>query len=162
MKRKQVLLFVGLMFIAVSLFAASESNAASAPNQMQYIVREDLKSAIDSKNGDYILLDVRKAVDYETAHIAGAYLADVDSAVKEGKDDVGTENLKAAVLKATGKEFGGENNKYVLICYSGKAYAQKATDLLIQLGFAAERIYTLEGGNNGWSEAGDDYKKLME
>ena len=42
----------------------------------------------------------------------------------------------------------------MLVCYSGKKYAEAATGLLQEMGIAAGNIYTLEGGQNGWVDGG--------
>ena len=44
-----------------------------------------------------------------------------------------------------------EGKKIVLLCYSGKRYAQAATNLLVESGVEAGQIYTLEGGYKGWT-----------
>ena len=50
----------------------------------------------------------------------------------------------------------------VLICYSGKKYAETATGLLKDMGVAATQIYTLEGGHNGWAEDADYTSYIVE
>ncbi len=145
---------------------AAEAPAApaesQAPNEMQYVSPEDLKADIEAGSNDYIVLDVRKVADYETSHIKGAVTADVDAANKGGDDEAGIVSLKKGLTEATGSETGSADAKYALVCYSGKSYAQKATDLLIEMGVSADNIYTLEGGMKAWEGAGDDYNALLE
>ena len=50
----------------------------------------------------------------------------------------------------------GVDNNLVLICYSGKTYAQATTNVLSALGYDMSKIYTLEGGFNAWSETYPD------
>lgn len=119
--------------------------------QMQYIDKESLKYAITSIQEEYVLLDVRKQEDYDTDHIINAVSADLDAA-KDGDNESGEQNLKAALKKATGKETGKDDTKFILLCYSGASYAQKGTDLLINMGVDSDNIYTLEGGYKGWTE----------
>ena len=138
-----------------------KETAGADSTPMQYIGAEVLKTSIESGADDYIILDVRKAEDYSTSHIAGSYGADQDAA-KDGDDKSGTANLKAALKEATGNETGNSDDKYALVCYSGKVYAQTATDLMIKMGISADNIYTLEGGIKAWNEGGDDYKGLLE
>lgn len=166
MKRK---FMAGIMVfcVALAVFAGCGNSAkkeaeSSAPeNPMQYVSVEDLKADIDGGGSGYVILDVRKKADYDTKHITGAVSADVDAA-KNGDDATGTANLKAALKEATGSETGSADTKYALICYSGKSYAQKATDLLIGMEVSKDNIYTLEGGTKAWEAAGDDYTALME
>ncbi|SCG82237.1 rhodanese domain-containing protein [Proteiniborus sp. DW1] len=154
-----VLIVLSLLLVACT--SANESKEAVS-NPMQYVTAEALKDSIVSESNEYIILDVRKAEDYSTSHIVGSYGADQDAANKEGDDATGIANLKKALKEATGSEVGNPGEKYALVCYSGKSYAQKATDLMIQMGISAEQIYTLEGGMKAWTEAGDDYKDLLE
>lgn len=129
---------------------------------MQYIEDAELKEKIENKSDDYIILDVRKIEDYQKGHIEGAYAADQDAANKGGDDEKGKENLRAALKEATGNENGNEDDQYALVCYSGKSYAQKATDLMIEMGIPADKIYTLDGGMKSWESKGEDYKKLVK
>ena len=145
--------------LSLLLAACGKKVEETTTNPMQYIGIEVLKESIDS--GDYVLLDVRKAEDYNSSHIVGSYSADQDAA-KDGDDKEGTANLKAALNEATGSETGKTDDKYALICYSGKVYAQTATDLMIKMGISADKIYTLEGGMKAWDEGGNDYKELLE
>lgn len=56
--------------------------------------------------------------------------------------------------------YSGE--KYALVCYSGTFYAQKATDLLIEMGISADQIYTVADGIGAWEDGGDEYTKLLD
>ncbi|MFW5649269.1 MAG: rhodanese-like domain-containing protein [Candidatus Alkaliphilus sp. MAG34] len=162
MKNKSLKLILVLLVLSLLLAACGkkeEGTAGTDSSPMQYIGAEDLKASIESDS--YIILDVRKAEDYNTSHIKGSYGADQDAA-KDGDDASGTANLKAALKGATGNETGNSDDKYVLVCYSGKVYAQTATDLMVKMGISKDNIYTLEGGIKAWNEAGDDYKALLE
>ena len=143
--------------------ANNENNAdneATEP-QYQYIDKADVKAIIDESQAGYVLLDLRKAADYEAGHIVTAVSADVDSAVSNSDNDTATANLQAALEAATGDALGGDNN-LILICYSGQKYAQTATGLLQDMGGAATQIYTLEGGHNGWAEDADYTSYIVE
>ncbi len=164
MKNKSLKLILILLVLSLLLAACGKKEnetAGTDPAPMQYIGAEDLKASIEADSGDYIILDVRKAEDYNASHIKGSYGADQDAA-KDGDDAAGTANLKAALKEATGNETGNSGDKYALVCYSGKVYAQTATDLMIKMGISADNIYTLEGGIKAWNEGGDDYKGLLE
>lgn len=160
---KLMSVFLILAIVLVGCGQAKPAAPADAPaNQMQYVSMEDIKGAIEAGSDEYVILDNRKLEDYNTSHIKGSVTADVDAANKGGDDAAGIVNLKAALTEATGSETGDPDAKYALVCYSGKSYAQKATDLLIEMGVSADNIYTLEGGMTAWNEAGDDYKGLLE
>lgn len=128
--------------------------------EMDYIEKEELKDSVGTE--DYVILDVRKEEDYKDAHIEGAYLADQDAANKGGDDEAGIANLKTALEEATGSETGNDDEKYALVCYSGKSYAQKATDLMLEMGISQDQIYTLDGGMEAWEDGGDEYKELLK
>ena len=162
-KNKSLRLMSVLLILSLLLVGCGQAGKqADAPtNEMKYIGVEDLKESIDSGSDDYIILDVRKAEDYNSSHIVGAYVADQDAANKGGDDEAGIANLKVALEEATGSETGNDN-KYALVCYSGKSYAQKATDLMLEMGISADQIYTVEGGMTAWEDGGEDYKGLLE
>ena len=96
------------------------------------------------ENEEYVFFDVRKAADYATAHIPGALGYDMDAA-KEG-------DFKAGVATMTPALRGLDKN-IILICYSGKRYAQASTNVLSALGYDMTKVFTLEGGFTAWSEA---------
>lgn len=130
---------------------AEEENSAEivAPEsdvQMQYISVEDADA--DLENTDYTFIDVRKAADYATSHIPGAISADMDAA-RNGDFDAGVATMQE-VLNS------GVNNNLVLICYSGKTYAQATTNVLSALGYDMSKVYTLEGGFTAWTETYPD------
>ena len=129
---------------------------------MKYIEDKELKDSIEADKDEYIILDVRKAEDYNKAHIDGSFSADQDAANKGGDDESGKANLRTALKEATGSETGNPDDKYALVCYSGKSYAQKATDLMLELGVPADNIYTLDGGMKAWEAGGDEYKNLLK
>lgn len=165
MIKNKVLKFIPVLIVLSLLLAActpAKESKEEVSNPMQYVKPEALKEAIVSESNEYIILDVRKVEDYNTSHIVGAIGADQDAANKGGDDAAGIANLKEALKEATGSEVGNSGEKYALVCYSGKSYAQKATDLMIEMGISADQIYTLEGGMTAWTEAGDDYKGLLE
>lgn len=115
--------------------------------EMQKMSAADLEANLD--NEDYLVVDVRKAADYDAGHIPGAISADLDAAVN-GDNATGVASLTAALLEATGSE-NGEDKTMVLVCYSGNKYAQAGTDILNYLGADLDNVYTLDGGMKGWT-----------
>lgn len=101
------------------------------------------------KDSSYVILDARKAADYDNGHIAGAVSASVDGYIAEGgnKDEAAT-NVKAVVDKY------GKDKKYIVICYSGNKYAKAATGLLMNNGIKNANIQTLGGDDSQQSAAG--------
>ena len=130
--------------------SGSTSTAPTGDVEMKYMTGEELSEVLGQEG--YLVLDVRKAADYETSHIPGAVSADMDAAVN-GDTEAGIETMTAATE--------GVDDTIVLVCYSGKKYAEKATSLMEQMGVAPGNIFTLEGGQNGWAEAGDAYTALL-
>ncbi len=126
--------------------ASTEIVAPEADVEMQYITVEDASANLESD--DYTFIDVRKAEDYAASHIPGAISADMDAA-KNGDFDAGVATMQE-VLNS------GVDNNLVLICYSGKTYAQATTNVLSALGYDMSKVYTLEGGFNAWSETYPD------
>lgn len=136
--------------------SSSASSAASTETtdtaeitevEMSYISPADVETQLD--NEDYLILDVRKAEDYEAGHIPGAINADMDLA-KDGDYESGIESMTAALEEATGTD-NGDGKNLVLVCYSGKRYAQAATNVLNYLEADMDKVVTLEGGMQAWT-----------
>ena len=133
--------------------SSSTSAEQSADVTMSYTTVDELKAELDSD--DVVVVDVRKAADYEAGHIKGAVSADMDAA-KAGDTDTGTANMKAALEEATSSETG-DGKQLVLVCYSGKSYAQAGTNILDSMGADMTKVTTLEGGMEAWGS--DDLEK---
>ncbi len=127
----------------------SEVKAPESDVAMNYITPADAEANLDSS--DYVFVDLRKADDYKTSHIKGAISADMD-ACKGGDFQNGVDTMKAALKDATGSETGADK-KLVLICYSGKSYAQAGTNVLSAIGANMDNVFTLEGGMKAWTGA---------
>ena len=107
-----------------------------------------VKAALADDNS--VVLDARKAADYEDAHIAGAVSADMDGYVGKSITEAASDaNVKAVVDKY------GASKKYVLICYSGNRYAKAARRVLMNNGVKSSNITILTGGMGAWRSAGE-------
>lgn len=102
------------------------------------------------KDSSYVILDARKAADYDNGHIAGAVSADVGYYIdnKYSSKDAAAANVKAVVDKY------GKDKKYIVICYSGNRYAKVATGLLMNYGIKNANIETLGGDDSQQSKTG--------
>ena len=130
----------------------AETTEVKAPESdvaMSYITPADAEKNLDSS--EYVFVDLRKADDYKAGHIKGAISADMDAA-KGGDFQNGVDTMKAALKEATGSETGADK-KLVLICYSGKSYAQAGTNVLSAIGANMDNVFTLEGGMKAWTGA---------
>ena len=157
--KKKALLLSGLVVVALSagMVGCGEQPSTTTTTggdaaavevkevEMSYISTADLKDNI--ANSEYLVLDVRKAADFEAGHIPGAVNADMDAA-KDGDNESGIANMKAAL-----GDPAKVDQKVVLVCYSGKRYAQAGTNVLAALGANMDNVYTLEGGMKAWDEA---------
>lgn len=149
------------LLVALSLLTLTSTAVLAA--DMQYISREDLKNSLASGQNNYIILDVRKSADYEKGHISSALGADLDPAIGlTGSNAKGIATLKQVLKERTGAE-NGAGKQMVILCYSGAKYAQKATDLLAEIGVDPSFVHTLKDGYKGWTaeDGGDEYTKLM-
>ena len=166
---------VALMMGIMLAFTGCASPAAEKPAEKQaeapkqevatephYITKEDLKTDLADGKTDFVVLDVRKAADYTDKHFKGAISADVDSAINGNDTAPAIANVKAALKQATGSETGSADKKYLLVCYSGKRYAEATTGFMKDMGIPADNIYILEGGQKGWVEGGDEYAAFLE
>ena len=144
---KKILAMLLVLVMALSLVACgakapeAPAEAPAADVAMQYITADEAKALVESD--EYVFFDVRKAADSSANSIPGAQAWDMDAA-KEGDAEAG----KATMKKAT----EGLDKKIILVCYSGKRYAQATTNALAAIGYDMTKVYTLEGGFNNWSE----------
>lgn len=125
--------------------ASAEITAPEKDVEMQYMSVEDASTHLGEEG--YTFLDVRKAEDYNTSHIPGAVGADMDAA-KSGDFNAGVSTMQVATRDL--------DDTLVVICYSGKSYAQATTNVLSALGYDMSKVYTLEGGFEAWTEAYPD------
>lgn len=123
-------------------------SAGEALNHYNYTNADTTFSKM--KDSSYVILDARKAADYDNGHIAGAVSADVGYYIdnKYSSKDEAAANVKAAVDKY------GKDKKYIVICYSGNRYAKVATGLLMNNGIKNANIQTLGGDDSQQSAAG--------
>lgn len=119
---------------------ASDNKVEDA--KMEYITVEDFQK--DLENDKYLILDLRKAEDYKKGHIPGAISADLDVVVSGNDIEKGNEVVKKATE--------GNDKEIVLVCYSGKKYAQAGTNALKALEADMSKVRTLEGGMKAWTE----------
>lgn len=108
---------------------------------MNGIRAEEVKSIADNKTSGWKLIDVRAAADYAKGHADGAVNADMDAYVKS---DSAHDQALAAIQTAIKGDPAG--TKYVVLCYSGNAYARKGYALLKEAGVSESNIYNLAGG----------------
>lgn len=118
---------------------------ASADVAMQYKTVEEAKELLNDDS--YVFFDVRKAADSSASTIPGALAYDMDAA-KEGDAEAG----KATMTQAT-KDL---DKNIIIVCYSGKRYAQATTNALSAIDYDMSKVFTLEGGFTAWSEAHPD------
>ena len=146
MKKLTALLLVLVMVLGLAACgtpAGSEAPAEDTP--MQYITLEEAKELLNDDG--YVFFDLRKAADSSANSIPGAECWDMDAA-KEGDAEAG----KAAMTEAT----EGLDKNIILVCYSGKRYAQATTNALAAIGYDMTKVFTLEGGFTAWSETYPD------
>ena len=153
--RRILALLLGTLMAAGLLAGCGQNNTSSGGNssvappekdvEMQYISVEDATQVLD--DGGYLFLDVRKAADYATSHIPGAVGVDMDAA-KNGDFNAGVSAMQSVAQNS--------DKNLVIICYSGKTYAQATTNVLSALGYDMSKVYTLEGGFTAWTETYPD------
>ena len=144
MKKFMALLLAVVMMLGLVACGAAAPAATEAPSNdvaMQYVTADEAKELLE--NDEYVFFDVRKAADSSANSIPGAQAWDMDAA-KEGDAEAG----KATMTEAT-KDL---DKNLILVCYSGKRYAQATTNALAAIGYDMTKVFTLEGGFNGWSE----------
>ena len=130
---------------------AAEVKAPEKDVEMQYMSVEDAHSNL-GKDG-YTFLDVRKAEDHKTSCVPGSVGVDMDAA-KGGDFQAGVTAMQPIVDE--------HDDNLVIICYSGKSYAQATTNVLSALGYDMSKVYTLEGGYKAWTKAYADEVEVAQ
>lgn len=113
---------------------------ADADISWQYKTADETKAMLDADE-DVIILDTRQDDLYSAGHIPGAYHVPcfpVDTAELE-------QVLKDAIPNLDGEA------PIVVVCKTGNKGAKRAIALMQEEGIAAERLFILEGGGEGWS-----------
>lgn len=148
MKRTLTLLLT--LALSAALLAGCDSKPAAestAPDraddniEWQYITAEDTKAKLDAGE-PLIVLDTRTDDMYSAGHIEGAFHVPcfpVDTPELE-------EVLREAVPTLQESE-----DPIAVVCKTGNKGAKRAISLLIEEGVAADRLFILEGGGEGWS-----------
>ena len=146
MNKRSISMLLAIVMV-LGLFAACGNTTEPETNDvpMQYITPAEAKELLDDEG--YVFFDLRKTADSSVSSIPGAEAWDMDAA-KEGDAEAG----KATMTEAT----EGLDKNIILICYSGKRYAQATTNVLSALGYDMSKVYTLEGGFTAWSETYPD------
>ena len=147
MKKLFAVLMAMAMVVSMAACAApAETEAApSADVEMMYMTDDETEAVLG--NTDYVIVDVRKAADYAEGHIPGSVSVDMDAAVN-GDTAAGEGSMKAA--------FDGKDSTLILVCYSGKKYAQASTNALSAIGYDMSKVFTLQDGFNNWKEVKAD------
>lgn len=147
MKKLFAVLMAMAMVVSMAACAApAETEAApSADVEMKYMTADETEAVLG--NTDYVIVDVRKAADYAEGHIPGSVSVDMDAAVN-GDTAAGEATMKAA--------FDGKDSTLILVCYSGKKYAQASTNALSAIGYDMSKVFTLQDGFNNWKEVKAD------
>jgi len=102
------------------------------PIRITEITPTELKSRLDSGN-EMIVVDMRQAWEYQSGHIPGAkhmFIQEIPARVNELPQDV----------------------DIVFQCWHGNT-SQGACGFVIENGWPAERIFSLQGGMAGWVQA---------
>ena len=153
MKTKMFALAVSAVLAMGALAGCGGQQTAStdtqAEPQYKYVSVQEFKDEIKEKDdSDPIILDVRKAEDHQKDGLEGSIGADMDAA-KGGDMETGKQNMTKALEEAGLMKDGKlvENDKdIVLVCYSGKSYAEADTKVLDEMGYNMDDVATLEGG----------------
>ena len=150
MKRIISALLVAVMLLGLLCACGTKAPASNpaadivAPEsdiEMKYMSVADAHGLLNTDG--YTFVDVRKAADHNTSTVPGAVGIDMDAA-KEGDFAAGVTAMKQ-LTQAT-------DDTLIIICYSGKRYAQATTNVLYALGYDMSKVYTLEGGFTAWTE----------
>ena len=142
MKKVLAVLLALVMILPVMVACKKDEKAAANDVEMKFMSVEDLKEKLGDK--EYTILDVRQKENRDKGYIEGSIHADMDVVVNGNDTAKGLEIIKKAIE--------GVDNNIVLVCNSGKRYAQVATNALKEAGYDMTKVTTLEGGMKAWDE----------
>lgn len=107
-----------------------------------------LKANLDAGNTPFVVFDLRDAVAYNKSHIDGAISTPLRESIDEKVTDLSDDTCKANLDTAVK---ANPNKYYVVECYSGNNYAEKAVNYLKELGVSEDKVIVLEGGAAAWN-----------
>lgn len=133
---------MNLFLLAVMMLVAGWSLPAMATQESPYnfLKAEALKAKLENRE-PLTLLDIQVAKEFGEHHIPGAvatYAYPVKSAEELGRLDALLPQLQA------------NGDAVVIVCPRGEGGAKRAYEHLLGRGVAAERLYILEKGQDGW------------
>ncbi len=104
-----------------------------------------LEANLNAGNTPFVVFDLRDVNAYAAGHILQAVSTPLrDTTGADLSNEQSKANLQAAVT-------ANPNKFYVVECYSGNKYANKAVNYLKEIGVSENRIIVLEGGAAGWT-----------
>ncbi|MDO5590146.1 MAG: rhodanese-like domain-containing protein [Lachnospiraceae bacterium] len=106
-----------------------------------------LKANLEAGNTPFVVFDLRDEASNKAASINGAISTPLCEIVDGKKTPVSDEQAKAVLKAAVEKN---QNKFYVVECYSGNFYANKAVETFKQLGVSEDKVIVLEGGAAAW------------
>jgi len=118
--------------------AETDRNTTQQQQLIENISVDRFYDLVRQNEGDdkFVILDVRKIVEYDERHIEGAILIDFDS---------GSANFEKELNMLD------KDKTYLVYCRSGSRSGQ-AVNTMEDLGFST--VYNMLGGINDWIEAG--------
>lgn len=119
--------------------SSAATDRADAEINWQYKTADEVKAMLDAKES-IIILDSRPDELYSAGHIPGAYHVPCFPVDTPELEQV----LKDAVPNLQG------DAPIAIVCKTGNKGAKRAISVLQDEGIAAERLFILEGGGEGW------------
>lgn len=134
--------FKVLLVLAIMTLTAGWSLPAWAeqPGSYNYLGAEVLKTKLESREPVH-LVDIQIAREFDRHHLPGAqatYAYPVKSEEELGRLDALLPQLQA------------NGDAVVIVCPRGEGGARRTYDHLLSRGVAAERLFILEKGQEGW------------
>ena len=107
---------------------------------------DQLKANIDDGKTPFVVFDLRAVIDYAKGHIKPS----ISTPLSENSAALTDEQCKDTLQSAVN---ANPNKFYVVECYSGNIYADKAVYYLKEIGVSESKIIVLEGGAKAWKDA---------
>lgn len=142
--QKATALLIGCGFDNSTLFTVEGGAKGDVVSKYlnQYTSGQTVVDAIYNGGENFVVIDVRNAGLYAKSHLRGSVSIPVFDASNNLPDNLANEFK--SYITANKTDFEGKT--LYLLCNSGSRGAEKATDLLRELGFDNKNIFTIKGG----------------
>lgn len=135
-----------LAAMTMALLLTLSLAGAALAQDYNYVTADQVAEMIKSADPGWALIDIQPQTNYDKNHLK--------SVIATFAFPVDTPELQAKLLEGVAQVGDGQN--IVIVCPGGRTGANNSVNYLLGQGFAADRLYILKDGQNGWPRAHSD------